>query len=381
MRVGIDFRALARGTWSGVEEYVYQITRSLMSMYPDVEFRLFYNARRRVPLDYEWLRSPNIKLVESSLPNRVIDISGAMFSKPQIDAMLGGVDVFFSPHFFWASMRSAPRVITFADLSFKRYPEFFPLQKRLWHWRMMLAKQIRTAKHLIAVSESTKRDLMEYYRVPDDKITVIYEGFDKKEFSAMRKDHPWLLEFRRRNHLPQKFIFFLSTFEPRKNVSGIIRAYKFGRDSGKIPKDYHLVLGGSLGWLYKDIFRLVNDTDLKSAVHFARVKPSERKFWYNSADIFLFPSFFEGFGLPPLEAMACGVPVITSNRSSLPEVVRSAAITVDPYKPEEITMALGELIRDERLAEMLRKRGFDAAEEFSWEKAAKRTFEVLKSAI
>lgn len=378
MRIGIDFRAMAKGTRSGVEEYVYQITRALVAGYPQHEFRLFYNARRKAPLDFPWLKAPNVRLVEGNLPNRLIDVTGILAGWPKVDRLLGGADVFFSPHFFWASMEAAPRVITFHDLSFVRYPEFFPWQKRLWHWRMRLGKQIAAASHLIAVSESTKRDLMRYFGVPPEKITVIYEGVDSKEFSPMPEGHLWLKEFRKREDLPKRFFLFLATVEPRKNVAAILEAFRLAHAAGFLPKDVQLVVCGSIGWLAKDVMRLARAADVRESVHFRSVKSEERKFWYNASEGLLFPSFFEGFGLPPLEAMACGKPVISSNRSSLPEVVGDAAIMVDPFRPEEIASAMRMVIEDEGLRRELAKRGITRSGQFSWTQAAERTFAIFE---
>jgi glycosyltransferase involved in cell wall biosynthesis len=378
MRIGIDFRALARGTRSGVEEYVYQITRALTAAYPEHEFLLFYNARRKAPLDFPWLDAPNIRVVEGNLPNRLIDVTGVLAGWPNIDRLLGGVDVFFSPHFFWASMAAAPRVITFHDLSFVRYPEFFPWQKRLWHWRMRLSRQTVSASHLIAVSESTKRDLVHCFNVPAEKVTVVYEGVDPKEFAPMPEGHLWLKEFRKREDLPRRFFLFLATVEPRKNVAAILEAFRFAHASGLLPNDVHLVIAGTIGWLAKDVMRLARAADLRGIVHVRSVKSAERKFWYNASEGLVFPSFFEGFGLPPLEAMACGKPVITSNRSSLPEVVGDAAIMVDPFRPEEIAVAMRMTIEDEGLRWELVRRGLERSRQFSWQEAARKTFAVFE---
>jgi glycosyltransferase involved in cell wall biosynthesis len=275
-------------------------------------------------------------------------------------------------------MDSAPRVITFHDLSFMRYPEFFPWQKRLWHWRMRLGRQIDSAAHIIAVSESTKQDLMNYLEVPEEKITVVYEGVDQKEFSSMPENHFWLKEFRKRENLPKRFFLFLATVEPRKNVLAILEAFRFARGSGMLSQDIELVIAGSIGWLAADVMRLSRASDLKKITHFRSVKSEERKFWYNASEALVFPSFFEGFGLPPLEAMACGKPVITSNRSSIPEVVADAAIMVDPFRPEEIASAMQTVLENQWLRTELAKRGITRSRQFSWEQSAERTFAIFE---
>lgn len=378
MVIGIDFRMMARGTRTGVEEYVYQISRALARAYPNDEFRLFYNAFRKAPLDYDWLKLPNVRLVESSLPNRVIDVTGVLFDWPKADRLLGGVDVFFSPHFFWTSLERAPRVLTFHDLSFLHYPEFFTWRQNIWHTRMFIKTQIARSRRLIAVSESTKRDLMHYYRVPEEKIAVIYEGVDQKEFGPMPVGHPWIKEFRKRQNLPDRFFLFLGALEPRKNALGALAAYELARTSGMIPPDLHFVIASNLGWLSGDVLRAAKSRSLDGVVHFSPVRVEDRKFLYNAAEALILPSFFEGFGLPPLEAMACGTPVITSNRSSLPEVVGNAGVMVDPFRPEEIAFAMATIVKDGAFRAKLREKGISAAGSFSWDKAAKDTFAIFE---
>ncbi len=377
MKIGIDFRTMTKGRRSGIEEYVYQITKALVERYPDHEFCLFYNALKKAKLDFPWLKLPNVKIFELYLPNRLIDLTGLTFGWPKIDHLLGGVDVFFSPHFFWASLSDCPRVITFHDLSFLRYPEFFPWQKQFWHARMLPRLQTRLAAHLIAVSNSTKKDLMSYFDVPEEKITVIYEGVDTNEFKPIPKDHPCLKEFRKREGLPERFFLFLGTIEPRKNVIAILQAFRYLLHSG-MPKTIGLVLAGNVGWLSKNVLNLIFSKDLAENVYIRNVRSEERKFWYNSCEALIFPSFFEGFGLPPLEAMACGKPVITSNRSSIPEVVADAAIMVDPFRPEEIASAIKMIIEDRELCEELSSRAIERSAKFDWNKAAEQTFAILE---
>jgi glycosyltransferase involved in cell wall biosynthesis len=262
-----------------------------------------------------------------------------------------------------------------------RYPEFFPWQKRLWHWRMRLGRQIDSAAHIIAVSESTKQDLMNYLEVPEERITVVHEGVDQKEFSPMPENHLWLKEFRKRENLPKRFFLFLATVEPRKNVLAILRAFRFAHSSGMLPQGIELVIAGNIGWLAGDVMRIARSSDLRKRTHFRSVKSEERKLWYNASEALVFPSFFEGFGLPPLEAMACGKPVITSNRSSIPEVVADAVIMVDPFRPEEIASAMQAVLENQWLRTELAKRGITRSRQFSWEQAAEQTFAIFEKIL
>jgi glycosyltransferase involved in cell wall biosynthesis len=164
-------------------------------------------------------------------------------------------------------------------------------------------------------------------------------------------------------------------------VLGTLRAFDWLRTEGKISRDVAFVIAGNAGWLGGELMRFIRDRRLGEAVRFSTVSASERRYWYHAASAVVFPSFFEGFGLPPLEAMACGTPVIVSNRSSLPEVVHDAAIAVDPYRPEEIAEAVLSVLTDRALREHQRERGMLRAEEFSWERAARRTFDVFQKVL
>jgi glycosyltransferase involved in cell wall biosynthesis len=382
MIIGIDGRALTNGRRSGIEEYVYQIINSLALLYPQHEFRVFYNGAKKLPANVVFPNYKNLKIIEGKFPNRFIDFTGVFFDYPKVDKLLGGIDIFFSPHFFWASLAKCPRVITFHDLSFIRYSEFFPWQKRLWHWRMFIKRQIASASHFIAVSNSTKLDLMEYFDVREDKISVIYEGINHKEFRPISKDSKEILDFKRRNNLPEKFFLYLGTVEPRKNIISILEAYRLCRKLKLIPSEIYFVIAGNIGWLAKDVISLMSSPGFKDLVIFrSNVKSEERVFWYASAEALIFPSYFEGFGLPPLEAMACGIPVITSNRSSISEVVGDGAIMIDPFRPEEIAFSMSLVINDEVFKEDLRNKALNRAKFFSWERTAKATFDIFQKII
>jgi len=375
--VGVDIRVLARGTRTGIEEYTLNLLSRLLSLGKNIKFKLFYNAFNKSELDYDWLNLPNVELKEFSFPNRLIFDPLAKFLKlPKIDKLLGGADVFFAPHFLLSPVSDRCRkIITFHDLSFEYFPEFFPWRKRLWHDFLNPRARARQADKIIAVSGSTKNDLTGWYSVPGKNVRVIYSGVGE-EFKKLEIGN-WKLEISGKYNLPGKFILYFGTIEPRKNINGLVRAYEILRQDYKI-NDFKLVIAGSRGWLDEQIFANVKKSIYGADIIFTGfVRPQDKIYLYNLSSLFVYPSFFEGFGFPPLEAMACGAPVICSNTSSFPEIAGEAALMVDPYNFGEIARAMAEALKDLRLQDNLVKKGLEQIKKFSWDKCAQETLDFL----
>lgn len=390
--IGIDIRVLARGTRTGIEEYTLNLLSRLFSLEENVEYRLFYNAFNKAELDYSWLKLPNVQLKKFKYPNRfVFDPLAKFLNLPKIDKLIGGVDVFFSPHFLLSPVSErCSKIITFHDLSFEYFPEFFPWRKRFWHNSLNPKKRAREAQKIIAVSESTKSDLVQWYEIPQQKIKVIYSGVDGEFIKLSNLLAPLLkggegglkiTAVKRKYNLPEKFILYFGTIEPRKNLAGLIKAYESLRQVYKI-NDYKLVIGGSRGWLDDEVFQTARKSFFSRDIMFTGfVEPGDKVYLYNLASLFVYPSFFEGFGFPPLEAMACGVPVVCSNTSSFPEIAGQAALTIDPYNFGEMAWAMKEILSDDNLKQALVSRGFEQVKIFSWDKCARETLSLIKSLI
>lgn len=384
MTIGIDIRVLTRGTRTGVEEYTINLLARLLKLDRDINFKLFFNAYQKVKLDYDWISLPNVKLYELNIPNRILFVSTKYLNFPKIDRLLEEADIFFNPHFFNAPLGpNCKKVMTFHDLSFEYMPELFSWRKRLWQkFLMNIRHEADKAQKIIAVSQSSRQDLIDLYRIPEDKIKVIYSGVGE-EFqmqnakSENQNDNLKFKNIKEKYHLPDKFILFFGTIEPRKNISGLIKAFELLKEKNK-DSDIYLVIAGGKGWLYEDIFKTAQNSRYNSHIIFTGfIEPQDKVYLYNLAELFVYPSFFEGFGFPPLEAMACGVPTITSNTSSLPEIVGDAALMVDPYNVEELAWAISEVLFDEQLKKELAQRGLARAKNFSWDKCAKETLEFL----
>lgn len=374
---------LARGTRTGIEEYTINLLSNMLGLDKNIKFKLFYNGRKKTELKYDFLKLPNVELKELEIPNRILDLSFRFLNFPKIDELLGGADVFFSPHIFSSAVsKKCKTVVTFHDLSFASHPEFYSAGKNYWHFSMNPKRQARKADKIIAVSKSTKDDLVNLYKINPDKITVIYSGINLE--AGILNLESGILEVKKKYNLPDYYILYLGTLEPRKNIVNLIKAFElFKKNELKSNKlqatSYKLIIAGAKGWLYEDIFKAAKKSAFKNDIIFTGFADDEDKpVLYSLADLFVYPSFYEGFGFPPLEAMSHGTPVITSDFSSLPEAVGDAAIMVNPYNPNELAKAMELVLGDEKLKSFLIKKGFEQIKKFSWHKCAGETLDVLK---
>jgi glycosyltransferase involved in cell wall biosynthesis len=376
MRIGFDARCLEEENISGVGEYALELLKNILEIDTSNKYSIFSNSfRQKNKHHFDWIsKYPNAKLKRFYYPNKILNLSSWYLNWPKIDKLIGGVDIFFAPNINFLSVSKDCRLIaTFHDLSFERYPHFFSLKTRLWHKYFVNPRKIsRISKKMIAVSESTKNDLEEIYQVKSEDIQVIPHGISQ-DFRVIEKNDQKLVATRHRYGLPQKFIFFLGNVEPRKNISSVIAAYKNFVSTNLKLSEYQLVLAGNISPLCRD---LIEKENIKTCGY---IKREDRPYVYNLASFFVYPSFFEGFGLPILEAMACGTPVIASNNSSLPEVSGNSVLQIDPNRPTELSQAMENIIADEKLYNKLKKKGIAQAKKFSWEKCAKETLTAILS--
>ena len=378
MIIGVDVRGLQEGKLAGVEQYILNILKNLAMIDKDNQYLLFYNSWRKIDCHIPDF-GPNFKKVGFRIPNKILDATWRFLGFPKLHRLLGKMDLFFSPSIRIAPLpKTIPNILTVHDLSYVRYPEFFSFKQRLWHWQMNPQDQARRAARIIAVSGSTKDDLVNYYQLSPSKIKIIYEGVDEI-FQPLSHSDSRLEEVRQEYKLPEgDFILNIGTIEPRKNLICLIKAYKEVLKHKKIP----LVIAGSFGWLFDELITLIKKENLDEQIYFTGfVKEKDKVCLYNLARVFVYPSFYEGFGFPPLEAMASGVPVITSFVSSLPEVVGDAGLMIDPNNYKELAAAILEILTDENLSRVFTDKGLRRAKQFNWMAAAEETLKLFNEVV
>jgi len=358
MKIAIDIRALMEGKTTGVEVYLVNLLHELFKIDSKNQYVLFANSFRAVSLPS--FNYSNVKLIVTKYPNKIFNLSQKL-GFLQMEKLLGPVDLFFSPHWRVVALKSStPLVVTFHDLFFEIIPEFFTARRRLWHAFMDYPKAARRAKKIIAVSDNTKKDLEDLYGIENSKIKVVYPGMNPPRPSAPS--------------LNQYFLYF-GTLEPRKNIQTVIAAYeRYARESSVKRK---LVIAGSSGWKTK----LSIPQSLADAI-IVKINPDEQEksALYQNAFAFLFPSFYEGFGFPILEAARSGKVVVASRNSSLEEIGKDFALLANAFRPAQFARLMLELEHDENLRIDLEKRGWRIAEKFNWRTAAEQTLRVFEEA-
>lgn len=276
-------------------------------------------------------------------------------------------DVYHALAFVAPLVLPVPAVVTIHDLSFIRYPARLPAARRLY-LRFFTELSCKRAKIVLAVSHSTAQDVRTLLHVAPEKIVVAHEGYDTAQHRLLPEQE--VSVFRQQKNLPPRFWLFVGTLEPRKNLPVLLEAYAQLPTSERLP----LVLAGGKGWDYAPIFATIERHQLQDWVSLPGFVPTqELALWYNAAEAFIYPSVFEGFGLPVLEAMACGTPVITSNVSSLPEIAADAGVCLPPDDIAAWTESLHRAATDAAWREQARAAGLEAAKKFRWETHAKLT--------
>jgi glycosyltransferase involved in cell wall biosynthesis len=355
---------------AGLGRYAESLARALIQQQPG-RFGFFYNREHGIEPLAGLEQVPTRTVGLGYKPWRMLVWLGQLAGLG-FDRLLPGAELFQATEHLLLPLREVPTVLTVHDLIFRYHPAHHkPLNR--WYLNLTMPLYCRRASHIIAISEQTRRDLLAAYGLPPAKITVIYEAADPR-FRPQSAES--VAAVRARYGLPNRYLLFVGTIEPRKNLTTLLEALNRIRDREPRIK---LVIVGRKGWLYEGFFRRLRELSLEGEVIFTGFVPDEDlPAFYTAAALFVFPSLYEGFGLPPLEAMACGVPVVCSNTSSLPEIVGDAALTFDPLDAEEMAATIEEALRHEVLREEMREKGLRQAAKFSWEKTARETRRVYR---
>ncbi len=368
MRIGVDCRPLMERDRTGVGEYTYQLTQALLSLPEAHEYIFFYSGvKSTVP-------SSSVHL---KIPNKLLSACTFFFGRPYLDKVIehkkGKIDIFFSPNLNFTALSPTCRfVLTIHDLSFELHPKWYTRKQRIWHRAVRPRKQCQRADVIVVPSENTKCDVVDVYRIAPEKIHVIYPGiFGSDIFEKPKKTAE---EVKKHYQLPDRFFLYLGTVEPRKNVDGIIKAFDLFQKKYPDAKR-HLVIAGAWGWGSMGVKELIDRTP---HVHYiGYVAAEDKPVLYQCADAFLYPSFYEGFGLPVVEAMSYGAPVIASNRSSLPEVTQGKALLVNPYDVGEVADALTFILQNPVGARAIADEAKQVVQQYQWKKTAQEFLSVI----
>lgn len=371
MRVGLSAYLLHQGPdyrAAGVSRYVHELLVHLPAARPEHNYLAFHGSDAPSLAGVESVLAP---LPTERAPLRIL---WEQLGLP-IQALKSKVDLLHATVNVLPLLGTWPCVLTVHDLAFLRHPDRFPSSKAKY-LRFAVSLSCQKAKRVIAVSEHTKEDLLELFRLPPEKISVVYSGVGE---SFRPVPHHETEMFRRSVFGGRPYLLHVGTLEPRKNLDVLIRSFAEMRRERHIP--HVLALVGAKGWMFGNLQKIVIDLGLKEHVRFVDyVAPAELPLWYNCADLFAYPSQYEGFGLPVLEAMACGSPVVTSASSGTGELAGDACLTVEPGSQQALEVAMNRVLEDAGLRESMRMRGLARAEQFSWYKTASQTVDVYEEA-
>jgi glycosyltransferase involved in cell wall biosynthesis len=372
VRIAIDATSIPRHR-AGAGTYIYNLVQALAEV--DRE-NTYYVFAKTGAFQRRQLERDRFHVVPVWLPSRLGRMVWEQAILP-VHLRRRRVDVLHSPHLTTTALGDGwRRVVTFHDVTFFLLPRRYPALRRLYYQQAGRAGA-HLAHVVIAVSQTVKHDVVRQFGLPLDRVRVVPlapgAGFcpldDPAALGAVRDKY----------RLPSRFILNVGTLEPGKNQATLLRAFRRLKEQGV---EHGLVIAGQRGWMYERLYRLVDELGLRGRVHFTGYLPEkDLAAIYNLADVFVFPSLYEGFGLPPLEAMACGLPVVASDAPAPVEVLDGAALLVSPRDVEGLAEAVGRILRDRHLRYRLRKRGLERAADFSWERTARETVEAYQAAL
>ncbi len=365
MRVGINCRSFLKKTYTGIGRYAYNLVKSLGDIDQEDEYWLyaqkrFFDMKRQLP----------------RAPAKNFAVKADYFNRGA-NKVLKGVDVYHSPSLDWIDVQGPKIVVTVHDLIHKTYPQGHT-DETIQTVDQQLKEVVDKADKIICCSQSTCDDLHKYFDVDQNKTHVIYQGVDKDVFHPLDKAQ----QQQGRQALQTKkiispFILSVGTIEPRKNLKNLFKAFAvLKKDKGFAGQ---LVVVGMKGWKMEGLQKEIEDLGIQyDTVFCGYMADRELCYLYNLCEVFVFPSFYEGFGFPIVEAFSCQAAVVTSNTSSCAEVAADAALTVDPASSEEIAESIQRLLDDQALKGVLRDKAFERSQDFSFKKTAEETLKIYQ---
>jgi len=389
MTICIDIRNLAQKNHSGVGKYTANLLENLFKFDTTNEYKLFYNSKK-FHLIKKYYK--NVTYYDFHKSNRLLNLTMFLFNFPKIDKLVGGCDVFFAPNinfFAFSKDKKIKKIITIHDISFLHFKDFYSKKSILWHKIINIKKIIKKFDHIITVSENTKQDIIKYFNIPEDKVTAINLGGNNSEQVSKLASRCQInlaltgsqLKQVREDILNIKnpYLLNINTIEPRKNIEGIINAFIELKEEQKID-NIDLIIAGGRGWNSSGIFKMLENNKYKNNIKiFDYISEEEKDYLYKHAKIFIFPSFYEGFGIPIIEAQNNGVPIISSSNSSLTEIVGTSGLLINPNNINEIKFAIEQLVNDGVLYNRYKELSIENAKRFTWERCAMKTLLTIRA--
>ncbi len=398
MKIGIDCRTILNpgfGEAAGVGHYTYYLVSNLLKLDKKNEYVLFFdNLLSKIAAEEVIAGASNVQLrffpfhkYKHYLPFAFSHLLVASAIEKE------KLDVFHSPAYALPLAYRGKSIVTVHDLAIYKNPKWFPkkfLIGQSFSTKTLVPNSLKKANKIIAVSEHTKKDIMEIFKIKPEKVNVIYEGVEfrdvpgKREGTCGIETELCFEDLKVKYGLKNSYVLFLGTIEPRKNIAALAKAFcRLVNENKEFGDKYQLIIAGAKGWKHEKIFKEIEKCQdkikMKNVIKYIGYVSAREKFTLmKDAVCFVFPSFYEGFGLPVLEALSLGVPTITSNKSSLPEIVGQAAVLIDPEKIEEIYDALKKILVDQKLRKELSEKGMAQAKKFNWRKCAEETLQVYE---
>jgi glycosyltransferase involved in cell wall biosynthesis len=367
MKIAVHGSHLCQDREDGNQTYILNLFRAIREIDKDNQYTFYYNK-------------PSFKKVEASNFEHKIHQAPLMWTQRVFPFLLrrDKPDVLFMPIQMLPFLKAKKQksVVTIHDLAFLLYPETFPAKDVFLH-KLYVREAITKADHLIAITEATKQDIIKFYKIDSAKITVVYHGIDKQRFRLMQKGEEHLVDqVKSKYNITKPYLLYIGNVQPRKNIQGLIKAYQKLR--ANTHHNYQLVIAGAKAWLVDEVMKEIGDDYREDIIFTGRFEDAELTPLLWGTDLFVLPSFYEGFGLPILEAMACGVPVVVADTPSLVEVGGEACLSFDPHSIDDMAKVLDNILSNSKLREKMIKLGLKRVEQFSWNRCAEDTIAVIK---
>jgi len=381
MRIAIDSLFLYSSPNTGISVYTNELIKQFSSL-ENMEVIVFYagNNKQEIQMIKERLNGVKYQLRQVNLHGRIVRGLWSIIDYPNISKYLKDVDIYHSPFFILLGLSKLQKtVITIHDVFPFQYPHFFPFFTRIAHIQRLKKIKGKICKnnniHIIVNSNSTQKDVIKLLEIPLERITKIYLGISEVFTGYTKSEQD--IKILERHGICKPYILSVGSLNPRKNIKRLIDAFEMNKNAGNFP--HKLVLVGTAGWLNQELLsRIKKNQDI---IPVGAVPEKDLPIIYGNSNLFVFPSLYEGFGLPIIEAMSCRVPVITSNVSSMPEIADSSAYLINPYDYKDIAKSIKEVLKNHNLRKELIKKGMERSLKFSWNKMAQQTLSVYNKLI